>query len=261
MTHPISMNLQIVQTSRLDKFRHPHNGVMGSELGLNEASKGMFSARRVKASGVWSLAEIATDPQAWLTIMYVLGGFITLRVHGNATTLRQHDAVCQAPIVPASVVEISPDFEFIEILARDDRRVLNLIPDKPAQLVSFDAPALHVKGQGPREFFDYRDLGIAEITRRQVEVQVIRAQRARKGGTGWHSHSMAQLSYGLSGWASLGVAGSNEPFIQKPGDAFCIPPGCVHNADSFSDDYWALQLQIPADYATLPESDPRVTTH
>lgn len=261
MTQPISMNLQIVQTSRLEKFRHLHNAVTASELGLNEASHGMFSARRVKASGVWSLAEIASDPQAWLTVMYVLDGFITLRVPGNTVTLRQHDAVCQAPILPSSVVEISPDFEFIEIVARDDRRVRNLITDKPAQMVSFDAPALHVKGQGPRDFFDYRDLGIAEITRRQVEIQVIRARRARKGGTGWHSHSMAQLSFGLSGWASLGLEGNQEAIIQKPGDAFCIPPGCVHNADSFSDDYWALQLQIPADYATVAKSDPRVVAN
>lgn len=261
MTQPISMNLQIVQTSRMEKFRHPHNIVTASELGLNEASHGMFSARRVKASGVWSLAEIASDPQAWLTVMYVLNGFITLRVPGNTVTLHQHDAVCQAPILPSSVVEIAPDFEFIEIVARDDRRVRNLITDKPAQLVSFDAPALHVKGSGPRDFFDYRDLGVAEITRRQVEIQVIRAQRARKGGTGWHSHSMAQLSYGLSGWASLGVEGNREPILQKPGDAFSIPPGCVHNADSFSDDYWALQLQIPADYATVAASDPGVVAN
>jgi hypothetical protein len=68
---------------------------------------------------------------------------------------------------------------------------------------------------------------------------------------------MAQLSFGLSGWASLGVAGVREPVLQEPSDGLSIPAGCVHNANSFSNDYWALQVQIPADYHTIPRAAPR----
>jgi len=256
-TQAIPMTLQVVQTARAEAFRAPHDRVASRELGLKAASGGMFSARRVKADGNWSVADIESDVRAWLTVLYVLDGWITLRIDDRAVTLRAHDAICQAPIAVDRVVDRSPLLEFIEIQAHDDPRVRALMPEKPPGVVALDAPALHVKGTGPRDFFDYRDLGLADVTNRQVEIQVIRAQRARQGGTGWHSHTMAQLSYGLSGWASLGVEGVREKVIQEPGDALSIPANCVHNADSFSDDYWALQVQIPADYDTSPRDAPR----
>lgn len=253
---PLEMTLQIVQTGRSEDFADPRDRVASVELGLNAASRGMFTARRVKAGGSWSVDQIASDNQVWFTFIYVLDGFITIRLPDRAVTLRKHDAISQAIISTASVVDASPRLEFIEVQARDDARVRALMPTVPPPSVAFDAPELHVEGQGPRDFFDYRDLGVADVTNRQMEVQVIRARRARQGGTGWHSHTMAQLSYGLSGWASIGVAGLGKPVLQEPGDALCIPPGCVHNADSFSADYWALQVQLPADYHTSPQDAP-----
>jgi quercetin dioxygenase-like cupin family protein len=250
------MTLQVVQTARSDEFLRIADAAVSRDLGLRTASHGMFSARRVRTAGSWSVNDIVSA-SAWLTFVYLVEGWMTLRLAtGEAKRVRAHDAVAQVPLSPSTVVEASRCLEFIEIQALDDPRVRELIPARPPEGVALDAPELHVKGQGPRDFFDYRNLGVADITNRQLEVEVIRAQRARKGGTGWHSHSMAQLSYGLSGWASLGVEGVAAPVIQEPGDALSIPADCVHNADSFSNDYWALQLQIPSDYSTTARSAP-----
>lgn len=257
MSHAIDMSLQIVQTGHDDAFRPSRPGVVQRELGLDAASAGLFRARRVKVTGDWLPQASTLDPNAWYTLIYILDGFVTVQLDGLDVSLCRFDAVSQVPLTSDNVVALSPTLEFFELTAPDDARVRALIPDKPARTLAPDAPELHVRGTGPRDFFDYRDLGVANITRRQLEVQVIRAQRAREGGTGWHSHTMAQLSYGLSGWASLGVEGLDQPVIQAPGDALCIPPGRIHNADAFSSDYAALQLQIPADYDTTPRADPR----
>ncbi len=257
MTHAIDMSLQIVQTGDDDAFRQSRPGVVQRELGLDAASGGLFKARRVRVTGDWLAQASALDPSAWYTLVYILEGFVTVQLDGRNVSLCQFDAASQVPLTSDNVVALSPTLEFFELTAPDDARVRALIPDRPTRTLAPDAPELHVRGTGPRDFFDYRDLGVAAITHRQLEVQVIRARRAREGGTGWHSHTMAQLSYGLSGWASLGVEGLDQPVIQAPGDSLCIPPDCVHNADSFSSDYGALQLQIPADYDTTPRSDPR----
>ncbi len=258
MRQAIDMNLQIVKTSNLTLFGGLQYGVAVRELGLDAASAGLFIARRVKVAGPQPAESFASEPDAWLSFLYIVEGTLTLRIDGCSIELQAHDAVSQVLISAASVVGMSPALEFFELQARDVPGIRELMPQRPAQIVSRDAPGLHVIGQGPREFFDYRDLGLAGTTNGQVEVQIIRARRARQGGTGWHSHTMAQLSYGLSGWASLGVEGRDTAFIQEPGDSLCIPPECVHNADSFSQDYWALQLQIPAEYETRARATPQM---
>lgn len=253
---PIDMVLEVVQTAHAEKFSALHNAVISQELGLHKATSGMFTARRVKAGGDWALSAIASPPNARLSFLYVVAGTLEVLVDDRVVTLRAHDAMSQVPLTPANLVTASASLEFFELQAHDDPRVREFLPQSPRPLVCIDAPELHVKGQGPRDFFDYRDLGLADITDGRLEIQVIRAQKPRQGGTGWHSHTMAQLSYGLSGWASLGVEGQPRALDQKPGDAFCIPAGCAHNAEAFSADYWALQVQIPARYDTRARPAP-----
>jgi quercetin dioxygenase-like cupin family protein len=256
MSIPLPISLQIVQTARLESFRAPQGGLVSQELGLSIASGGLFSAYRVKADGDWSVADMPDQSATWFTFVYVLDGWVTMRLSGSSVTLRAHDAIAQVPLTTANILQISTSVEFLTIHVHDSARARELLTFKSPQAISLDAPEMHVKGQGPRDYFDYRDLGLAQITNRQIEVQIVRAQRAREGGTGWHRHSMAQLSYGLSGWASLGVEGVPGRVVQEPGDALSIPAGCVHNAEAFSDDYWAFQLQIPPDYDTNPARAP-----
>lgn len=253
----IDMKLQVVQTARLKEFTQLADGVTSKELGLSRATRGLFTARRVKASGAWTLGELASlDRGARFSFLYVLNGWIGLRAAKGTVTLHAHDAITQAVLGKDSLLEASPELEFIEFQAPDTDRVRKYLPEWPRQAIALDSPDVHIVGTGPRNFFDYRDLGVAQSTGRRLEVQVVRAQRAREGGTGWHSHDMAQLTYGLSGWASLGVEGRSEPVMKERGDALCIPAHCIHNAAAFSDDYWALQLQIPADYDTVARSAP-----
>ncbi|WP_158340954.1 cupin domain-containing protein [Paraburkholderia xenovorans] len=255
---PIPMTLQVVQTGRLDEFGRQPERVASRELGLYEATSGVFSARRVKTGRQWGISEIFSNRDARFTCIYVLDGYAVLRLSDRLVTLHRHDSICQVPFSATSIAEVSLDFEFVEIQVLDTPLASEVLPGpgESRELVSFDTPDAHVRGAGPRAFFDYRNLGLADITGRRIEVQVIRAQQAREGGTGWHSHTMAQLSYGLSGWALLDIEGVKEPVRQQPGDAICIPAGCGHNAGSFSSDYWALQLQIPVDYDTTPMDTP-----
>jgi hypothetical protein len=44
------------------------------------------------------------------------------------------------------------------------------------------------KGEGLRDFFFYRDLGIAEATAGKVLAQLVRSNNAPEKGTGWHYH-------------------------------------------------------------------------
>jgi quercetin dioxygenase-like cupin family protein/uncharacterized cupin superfamily protein len=256
MSIPPTIGLKIVQTARLDAFQTPHDRLVSQELGLNSATDGLFSAYRVKADGRWSVNDLPHQTGAWFTFVYILDGSMTLRLHDAAVTLQAHDAIAQVPLNDANIVASSTRLEFLTIQVPDTERAHEILTFRSPPAISRDAPELHMKGHGPRDYFDYRDLGLAQTTNRQIEVQIVRAQRARQGGTGWHCHSMAQLSYGLSGWASLGVQGVPGRVMQEPGDALSIPAGCVHNAESFSDDYWALQLQIPPDYETTPAPSP-----
>src|SRR6202049_3797485 len=43
-------------------------------------------------------------------------------------------------------------------------------------------------GEGLRDFFFYRDLGIAEATAGKVLAQLVRSNNAPEKGTGWHYH-------------------------------------------------------------------------
>ncbi len=253
---PISMTLQVVQTARMDEFATLANTAVSRELGLHKATRGLFTARRVKAAGRWPLADLASDATARFSFLYVLNGALTLRGEAGPVTLHAHDAVTQLPLTDTTLVDSSEDVEFLEMQCIEGERARRYLPERPTQIVALDSPDAHVVGQGPRSFFDYRELGVAAATGRRLDVQVVRAQKAREGGTGWHSHNMAQLTYGLSGWALLGVEGRAEPVLKERGDALCIPADIAHNAGAFSDDYWALQLQIPADFETTPRKAP-----
>lgn len=246
----LPMELQIVQTSEDPDFSGTAQARASRELGLYDATEGLFTARRVRAGPPALHNEtLQGHPDPWFTFMYVLRGSVSLRLaDGEGVKLSAQDAVSQTQLTEENIIGHSDDFEFLEFQALEGTQ--RYLPKRPGQELCLDRPEAHVLGTGPRSFFDYRNLGVANACDRMMEVQVIRAQRAKQGGTGWHSHTMAQLSYGLSGWAMLDVEGVAGQVRQAPGDALCIPAGWRHNASAFSDDYGALQIQIPADYET-----------
>jgi quercetin dioxygenase-like cupin family protein len=250
----LPMALRVVQTSAMPEFRS--DATLSRDLGLGDATSGVFTARRARTGTDKAIDAVASDANGWFTFLYVLAGEMDISFDGERRTLRAHDAVSQLPFSSQTVTRVSADLEFLEVQAVDDPRTRAILPTRPRPTIAIDSPQAHAVGTGPRNFFDYRNLGVAEATDRLIEVQVVRAQRAKEGGTGWHSHNMAQLSYGLSGWAMLDVEGVADKVRQATGDALSIPANWRHNASSFSDDYWALQLQIPADYDTVVRDAP-----
>src|SRR5260370_325205 len=60
------------------------------------------------------------------------------------------------------------------------------------------------KGEGLRDFFIYRDLGIAEATAGKVLAQLVQPNNAPEKGTGWHYHGADfHVVYMLNGWARV----------------------------------------------------------
>lgn len=249
----LSMQLEQVFTNSDQAFKGKE--AVSRDLGLGKATGDVFLGRRVRLGDDAAIAPVATNASAWFTFVYIIAGEVTVNTDDGMITLKPHDAATEVPLTAETVVSASPNLEFLEVQASDTDATRKVLPNRPHRTISYDNPEAHELGTGPRSFFDYRNLGVADATDRLIEVQVVRAQRAREGGTGWHSHDMAQLTYGLKGWGKLQVEGVMDRF-HRPGDGFSIPAHVRHNACAFSDDYWALQLQIPADYRTFVREAP-----
>lgn len=108
-------------------------------------------------------------------------------------------------------------------------------------------------GDGLRDSFEYRDLGIKESTHGDIIAHVIRAAKPFSGdgdGTGTHRHSCNwQLVYVLRGWARFHYDGVGEVTI-KAGSCVNQPPGIRHNLLEYSDDFEVLEIVSPADFGT-----------
>ena len=76
------------------------------------------------------------------------------------------------------------------------------------------------KGGGLRNFFVYRDLGIAEATAGKVLAQLVRSSNAPEKGTGWHYHGAEfHIVYMLKGWAR---------FMYEDKETLVAAGDCVH---------------------------------
>jgi len=77
-----------------------------------------------------------------------------------------------------------------------------------------------LRGDGLRDFFQYRDLGVAEATRGKVLVQLVKAHSAPENGTGWHRHEADfHTVIMLKGWAR---------FMYEDRETMVAAGGCVH---------------------------------
>jgi quercetin dioxygenase-like cupin family protein len=82
-------------------------------------------------------------------------------------------------------------------------------------------------------------------------VKVIRANIQTGGGTGPHTHTMAQCFYVLGGSATLRVEGHGDTPV-TPGDAMCFGDGVDHDVTEYSSDYVVLVWCTPAEFDTTP---------
>lgn len=108
------------------------------------------------------------------------------------------------------------------------------------------------KGDGLRDYFEYRDLGIEGATNGEFGAHVIRAVRPVEGGTGRHRHGLGfQLVYVLKGTCRFWYDGQGEVTLQ-PGDCVYQPPGIDHETLSCSEDCEILEITMPAAFSTEP---------
>ena len=110
-------------------------------------------------------------------------------------------------------------------------------------------------GDGLRDFFLYRDLGIAAATGGRVLAQIVTANSAPEHGTGWHQHvADFHIVLMLKGWAKFMY--DNKETLVSAGDCVHQRPGITHYLYDYSPDMEYLEVVGPADFATVEVAAP-----
>jgi mannose-6-phosphate isomerase-like protein (cupin superfamily) len=107
-------------------------------------------------------------------------------------------------------------------------------------------------GGGLRDFFLYRDLGIAAATGGQVICHLVKAnpEMPPEDGTGWHKHECDfQIVIMTKGWARFMY--EDTPTLVQAGDVVHQRPGIVHYLYDYSPDMEYLEIVSPADFKTV----------
>jgi mannose-6-phosphate isomerase-like protein (cupin superfamily) len=107
-------------------------------------------------------------------------------------------------------------------------------------------------GGGLRDFFLYRDLGIADATGGQVICHLVKANPDLPpvDGTGWHRHDCDfQIVVMTKGWARFMY--EDKPTLVQAGDVVHQRPGIVHYLYDYSPDMEYLEIVSPADFKTV----------
>ena len=108
---------------------------------------------------------------------------------------------------------------------------------------------------GLRDFFTYRDLGVAAATGGRVVAHLVRANQAPEQGTGWHLHgAQFHIVYMLKGWARF-MYEERETLVQA-GDCVHQAPGIRHFLFDYSPDMEYLEVVGPADFTSINAEGP-----
>lgn len=111
------------------------------------------------------------------------------------------------------------------------------------------------RGDGLRDFFLYRDLGVEAATAGKVLAQIVTANVAPEKGTGWHLHEAHfHMVLMLKGWARF-MYGTQETLVAA-GDCVHQQPGIVHYLFDYSPDMEYLEVVGPADFRTVEVEGP-----
>jgi len=130
------------------------------------------------------------------------------------------------------------------------------MPDTSINKFSHVKPAdTEFKSEGLRDFFVYRDLGVAAATGGKVVAQLTRAQNAPEKGTGWHYHvADFHIVIMLKGWARFMY--EDKVTLVSAGDCVHQRPGIVHYLFDYSPDMEYLEVVSPADFKTVEVPGP-----
>ncbi|MFJ1260488.1 cupin domain-containing protein [Cupriavidus sp. CuC1] len=108
---------------------------------------------------------------------------------------------------------------------------------------------------GLRDFFTYRDLGIAHATNGKIIAHLVRANRAPELGTGWHVHGADfHMVYMLKGWAKFMY--EDKETLVSAGDCVHQRPGIRHFLFDYSPDMEYLEVVGPAEFTSMDVDGP-----
>ena len=111
------------------------------------------------------------------------------------------------------------------------------------------------KRGGLRDFFLYRDLGIAEATHGKVIAHLVKANMAPEKGTGWHRHeAQFHIVIMTKGWAKFMY--EDQETLVSAGDCVHQRPGIRHLLFDYSPDMEYLEIVGPADFKTIDVEGP-----
>ena len=111
------------------------------------------------------------------------------------------------------------------------------------------------RGEGLRDFFLYKDLGIEQATAGRVIAQLVKANSAPDKGTGWHRHEAEfHIVLMLKGWARFMYEGVET--LVEAGDCVHQRPGIVHFLFDYSPDMEYLEVVGPADFKSIDAPAP-----
>ena len=103
---------------------------------------------------------------------------------------------------------------------------------------------------GLRDFFLYRDLGVAEATHGKVIAHLVKANMAPEKGTGWHRHEADfQIVIMVKGWAKFMY--EDQETLVAAGDCVHQRPGISHYLFDYSEDMEYLEVVGPSDFDTV----------
>ena len=125
------------------------------------------------------------------------------------------------------------------------------MPDTPATKFShLGATDTEFVSGGLRDFFLYRDLGIAAATNGKVIAHLVKANLAPEVGTGWHRHEAEfQIVIMTKGWARFMY--EDKETLVRAGDVVHQRPGIRHYLFDYSPDMEYLEIVSPADFKTV----------
>jgi quercetin dioxygenase-like cupin family protein len=122
----------------------------------------------------------------------------------------------------------------------------------PGQKVAHARIAEPVLVKGRREFFTYRDLGVAEGSVGAMRAQVMKSSQGLSRPTGWHYHECdGQFIYILKGWVDLQFEDGRTLRVEE-GDSLFIPGFLRHNEIKTSTEMEILEVSIPGELGTRP---------
>ncbi len=266
--HPaVPMAFAVAVAAEATWIASPFGDLEQRDLLLQAASAGQMAAVGLRARRAGTLDGWPDVDRATFIFFYVVEGRIEFEMTDDArVVLGRREAVHLPFLRHVRRASYSGDLRAVEVRAPASvppERLVALLhmPPRDARgdwegMIARNRPERFIRGDGPRAFFTYRDLGTAAITERRIHIHDgDGAKQPMVGGTGWHNHSMSQLFYVLDGEADVAVEGYGTHHLVS-GDTMMIGSRMNHNVSAYSEGYNVFEVCLPADYDTVVQPAP-----